>query len=125
MPYILRDSNGKITRVSARPIHTAEVVRSDDPEVVAFLKENGQDPEVIEKCFTELRRTDADMSRAIEDVIMALMRKNILKMSELPRPVQDKMALRVRMRVDIQEAYDKASGTHSATLASSVSSTDF
>lgn len=117
MPYIIRDASGKITRASARPIHGAEIVQSSHPELVAFVRANGQDPNAIQTAFDELKRTDGDMSRAVEDVVMALLKKNILKMSDLPPPVQDKMAQRVKLRVQIQEAYDQASGQSSTTIS--------
>lgn len=114
MPYVFRDGNGKICRATVRPIIGAEILPHGDPELVAFLSEHGQNPEQIETSLTELRKTDAEMSRAVEDVIMALLKKNILKMNDLPKPVQDRMAARVKLRVIIQDAYDQASGQSSA-----------
>ncbi|MGE3623372.1 MAG: hypothetical protein AB7H77_05830 [Bdellovibrionales bacterium] len=110
MPYIVRDDHGKIIKASARSIHGAELVPHNHPEVMDFLKTHGQDPKQVEEALNELRRTDAEMSRAVEDVIMALLKKNILKLSDMPKAVQDRMALRVKMRVMIQEIYDQASG---------------
>lgn len=81
----------------------------NNEEVRAFLVKRGQDPAQIDHALDELKRTDNEMARAVEDVITVLLRKNILKLSELPKAVQDRMALRVRMRVQIQEAYDRAS----------------
>jgi hypothetical protein len=85
------------------------------PELVEFVKSKGQDPQKIEESLSELRRTDAEMSRAVEDVVMALLKKNVLKLTDLPKPVQDRMALRVKLRVMIQEVYDRASGQVSAS----------
>lgn len=110
MPYIIRDASGKVTRATVQGIHGAEMVPYDHPDLVAFLQKNGQDQSKIIDALDELRRTDADMSRAIEDVVMALLKKNILKMTDLPKPVQEKMARRVKLRVMIQETYDQASG---------------
>src|SRR5689334_17142740 len=110
MPYILRDQNGQITRASVRAIHGADIVPHNNPDLVRFLQAHGQDPQKIEDSLSELRRTDGDMARAVEDVVMALLKKNVLKMTDLPKPVQDRMAIRVKLRVMIQEAYDLASG---------------
>lgn len=111
MPYVVRNEvSGKVVRASARPIMGAEIVSYDHPELVEFITTNGQSQTDVENALSELRRTDADMSRAIEDVVVALLKKNILKMNDLPKPVQEKMALRVKLRVMIQEFYDKASG---------------
>src|ERR1700733_45017 len=110
MPYLIRDEHGKLLKVSARSVHGAELVPHSHPEVVEFLKSRGHDPKQIEDALGELRRTDAEMSRAVEDVIMALLKKNILKLSDMPKAVQDRMGLRVKARMLIQEIYDQAWG---------------
>ena len=118
MPYIVRDANGKINRASARHIHGAEMVPYDHGELRDFIGSNGQKPQQIDDALSELRRTDAEMSRAVEDVVMALLKKNVLKMSDLPKPVQERMALRVKLRVMIQEVYDQASGVSNSAFPS-------
>lgn len=109
MPYVIRDESGKIIRATVQTVHGAEMLPYNHPDLLSFLKENGQDPKKIDDALDELRRTDPDMSRAIEDVVMVLFKKNILKMSDLPKPVQEKMAYRVKLRVTIQETLDQAS----------------
>ena len=111
MPYILRDDSGKIIRASARSLHGGELVPHSNPEVIEFLKSRGQDPHVVEEALGELRKTDGEMARAVEDVIMVLLKKNVLKMTDLPKAVQDRMALRVKLRFTIQDIYDQASGS--------------
>jgi hypothetical protein len=111
MPYILRDDHGKIYRASARSLHGGELVPHSHPEVIEFLTRHGQDPKQIEESLSELRRTDNEMARAVEDVIMVLLKKNILKLTDMPKPVQDRMAMRVKLRMLIQDAYDQASGS--------------
>jgi hypothetical protein len=113
MPYIVRDANGKVSRISVRALVGGELVAHDHADVLEFLRGHGQDPQHVADALNELRRTDSEMSRAIEDVIMVLLKKNIFKMSDLSKPVQDRMALRVKMRMVIQDAYDSASGTKS------------
>lgn len=114
MPYILRNNEGQIHRASMRPLHGAEIVPHNHPELLTFMQGNGQDPQKIDEALTELRRTDADMSRAVEDVVMALLKKNVLKMTDLPKPVQERMALRAKLRVMIQDAYEQASGQNNS-----------
>lgn len=110
MPYVIRDAQGKVIKASARVLSGGELLPHSHPEVVAFLKSRGQNPSDIESALSELRRTDAEMSRAIEDVIMVLLKKNILRMTDLPKPVQERMSSRVKQRVLIQDIYDQASG---------------
>jgi len=111
MPHVTRDATGKISRASARSFIGAELLPHSHPEVVEFLKSRGRDPKVIEDTLAELRRTDNEMARAIEDLIMVLFKKNVLKMSDLPKPVQDRMGARVKLRMTIEEVYDQASNT--------------
>ncbi|MDR3424976.1 MAG: hypothetical protein P4M13_07880 [Alphaproteobacteria bacterium] len=108
MPYIQRDENGKIVKASARVLVGGELVPHGHPDVVAFLKTRGQDPQAVELALAELRRTDGEMARAVEDVIMVLLKKNIVKMTDLPKPVQERMSFRVKQRVLIQDIYDQA-----------------
>ncbi len=79
MPFILRDETGKVVRASARSLHGGELVPHSHPDVVEFLKTRGQDPKLVEEALGELRKTDGEMARAVEDVIMVLLKKNILK----------------------------------------------
>jgi ribonucleotide reductase alpha subunit len=109
MPYVLRDGSGLIQRISMRALAGGEVLRHDHPDVVAFLKARNQDPKEIEDGLAELCETDAEMARAIEDLITVLLKKNVIKMSDLPRPVQDRITKRVKLRVQIEEIYERAS----------------
>jgi hypothetical protein len=108
MPYIQRDGNGKIVKASARMLVGGELVPHNSPEVLEFLKRRGQDPQQVETALNELRRTDGEMARAVEDVIMILLKKNIIKMTDMPKPVQDRISFRVKQRVLIQDIYDQA-----------------
>ncbi|MGE4352194.1 MAG: hypothetical protein AB7E52_08410 [Bdellovibrionales bacterium] len=125
MPYIIRDIQGKITRATVQAVHGAELVAYDHPDLIRFLENNGQDPMQIERTLSELRRTDSEMARAVEDVVMALLKKNVLKMTDLPKPVQERMAYRVKLRLSIQEAFDLASDKAShQEFAASANRTD-
>ena len=111
MPYIIRDEKGKIVKASARVLVGGELLPHNHLDVVEFLKRRGQDPMAVEQALTELRRTDNEMARAVEDIIMVLLKKNLFKMTDLPKPVQDRMAFRVKQRVLIQDIYDQASNS--------------
>ena len=109
MPFVFRDPETKaVTKAMMQSIHGAEYLPHDHPDLQAFLQSRGVESQMVLEAIGELRRTDMDMSRAVEDVITALLKKNILKMSDLPKAVQDRIALRVKMRMQISEAYDRA-----------------
>jgi hypothetical protein len=109
MPYIQRDEKGKIFKASARGLAGGEQLPHNHPDVLAFLRQRGQDPQQVEVALNELRRTDNEMARAVEDVIMILLKKNIVKMTDLPKQVQDRISFRVKQRILIQDVYDQAS----------------
>jgi len=116
MPYILRDPKGKIYHVSAGFIHGSEMVPHNHAELDAFLRAQGLDPAGIAGYLAELHRTDGEMVRSIEDILLALLKKNILKIIDLPQPVQQRINKRVELRAMIQAAYDQASRQHSRSL---------
>lgn len=120
MPYIVRDTQGKIIRATLQQVHGAEMVPYNHPELEEFLKTHGQDPHKVEEALSELRRTDGEMARAVEDVVMALLKKNVLKMTDLPVPVQDRMGYRVKLRMSIQEAFDQATDHQAGTSHASI-----
>lgn len=109
MPYVLRDAERNIVKVSSIAIPGGEGMAADHPDLLKFLNDRGIDPATIEHAIRELRRTDNEMSRAIEDVITALLKKNLLKMTDLPKAVQDRIALRISLRMQIQQVFDRAS----------------
>ena len=111
MPYITRDENGKIIRASTKHLVGGELVSHAHPDIMDFLTARGQNPSEVEKTVNELRQTDADMARTIEDVIMVLLKKNLMKMSDLPKIAQDRLANRVKLRVVLEDMYDQASGS--------------
>ena len=109
MPYIKKDKDGNIIKISNRILLDGEAVPHNNPGVVAFLRQRGKDPNQIQEALDVLRKTDAEMVRAIEDIIMLLLRKNIVKMNELPPEVQDRLNLRNKSRMIMNDIYDQAS----------------
>ena len=113
MPYIIRNQNGDVTNATTKEIYGAEMVPYDHPELLSFLRKNGQDPQSIINALEELRSSDAAMARAVEDVINALLKKNILKMVDMPKPVQERMARRIKLRLEIENTLHKATDNRS------------
>ena len=109
MPFVRRDPQGKIINASVRQIMGAEFLPHGHPDLVAFLSSNGQDPQKVEETLAELRKSDMDMARAVEDLMMALLKRNVLKMTDLPPQVQDRMSLRTKLRLFVQDIYEQAS----------------
>ncbi len=113
MPYIIRNQDGDVTNATTQEIYGAEMVSYDHPELLSFLMKNGQDPQTIITALEELRSSDAAMARAVEDVINALMKKNLLKMVDMPKPVQERMARRIKLRLEIENTLHRATDNRS------------
>jgi len=93
MPYIRRDALGRIEslhRESTLP--NAEFLPDDDPEVRSFVGLGSGD------IAEDFDRLDAGFVRVIEDVIDALIVKNIINITDLPSEAQAKLFARKSFR---------------------------
>ena len=84
MPFIRRNATGSIDSLHRRDEGAAEFLPDDHPDVRAFLGAGPADGEG----FASL---DADFIRVIEDVIDALISKNVINITDLPVEAQSKL----------------------------------
>lgn len=91
MPYVTRNPAGEIIAIH-REAHeyASEYLPAQHPEITAFL-ELASEPEV----FTRL---DSDLIRVLEDLIDVLIDKNVLRLTDLPVPAQNKLLSRKNTR---------------------------
>jgi hypothetical protein len=93
MPHVLRDTNGRIMAVLDRPSAGAtEEVGSDDPEILAYLTKKGP------TSYFDLLRADLEFIRVIEDLIAALINRNVILLTDLPAQAQEKLLQRGSLR---------------------------
>lgn len=111
MPYILRDTTGNIAKISSRPMPNGQSLALDHPEIVTFLKSRRVNPKQIQSYLVDLKNSDTDMARTIEDIVTLLLKKNLVKIADMPQHMQDKMAIRARLRLAIEDIYNQASTT--------------
>ena len=90
MRYVIRDETGAIVSVHREAVAGAEPIDDGHPEAQAFLQgdEDGQS-------FAGL---DADLVRVLEDLIDALIDRNILRITDLPAEAQQKLFARKHFR---------------------------
>ena len=92
MPYIKRDSAGKIAVASNESLgDDGEEISVDAPELRTFLSNLGGENNIFES-------SDMKMIRAIEDVIDLLITKNVICITDLPAAVQSKLMERRSLR---------------------------
>ncbi len=98
MPYIHRDASGLITSLHRQADAGAlEFLPDHDAAVLAFV---GQQ----EGSGSGFGRLDADFVRVIEDVIDALIVKNIINITDLPAEAQVKLFERKTFRERVSKS---------------------
>ncbi len=101
MPHVLRDQDGRIMGVFDRPSggQTHEV-SGDDTELLAYLESVGGTPEEQHRAFM---RADLDFIRVLEDLLGALMERNVISLTDLPPDAQRKVLGRTALRQMLNE----------------------
>lgn len=91
MPYAVRNAQGEITSLHRHDPGVGDLLPADDPQVRAFLGlgESGQE---------DFNRLDAEFIRVLEDVIDALLSRNLLTITDLPDVAQSKLFARKSFR---------------------------
>ncbi|MFG0381166.1 tryptophan synthase subunit beta [Pseudomonas sp. zbq_18] len=102
MLYVKRDAWGNLERVEPAPFAemNGELV-ADSQEAQAWFAN-----QTVETSLLQLKQSDLDMIRVLEDLISALMQKGVLRITDLPEAAQAKLVGRSRAR-------DALGGAHS------------
>lgn len=94
MLYVKRDAWGNLQQVEATPF---EGMNGDlDPE-----SQEAQDwfaNQTVESSLLQLEQSDLDMIRVLEDLITVLIRKGVVRITDLPEAAQSKLVGRSKAR---------------------------
>lgn len=90
MPYVRRKPDGSLESLHRDDPGGCAFVPNADPELQAFI--GNVDP------ASDFARLDADFVRVIEDLIDALIVKNIINLTDLPDQAQAKLLARKSFR---------------------------
>ncbi len=94
MFYVQRDANGCLLRVEAAPFpEMHESVAADDHEVQSWFAN-----QAVESSLQQLKQTDPEMIRVLEDLIHVLMTKGVIRITDLPPAAQHKLVNRSHAR---------------------------
>ncbi len=107
MYHVVRDPNGSVISLHREPVDGAELLASNHPDVLAFLGQGEG------RSFAEM---DANLVRVLEDLIDALLKRNILRITDLPVEAQAKLFERKHFRENMQGSALKLFGDASADL---------
>ena len=94
MFYVQRDADGRLIRVEAAPFaESTENAGADDHEIQSWFANQS-----VESSLLQLRQTDPEMIRVLEDLIHVLMTKGVLRITDLPPAAQHKLVNRSQAR---------------------------
>lgn len=95
MHYIKRDIEGRVTQVEDEPFAGMTEQNSDlTPELEQWYKKQ----EARAATLLQLRQSDLEMVRVLEDLIEVLMSKGTISITDLPPAAQTKLIHRAQAR---------------------------
>ena len=102
MPYVSRDSSGRISGVFEHAeVAVAEEIGTDDPELKRFLVEQGlSTPDSARQVLEE---SDRKMIRLVDDLIDLMIEKDVIKFTDLPPAAGEKYLQRQVARKRLQQ----------------------
>lgn len=96
MVFALRDAEGKVDRLfRTDSAGDGETLGIDHPDVLEFLEAEGF------QAVGAWRRSDLDMARVLEDLVVTLLQKELISFTDLPLDAQRKLVLRHENRGDL------------------------
>lgn len=94
MLYIKRDPAGNLLRVEPAPFEDMDgELAADSQEAQAWFAN-----QEVESSLAQLRQSDQDMIRVLEDLITVLIRKGVVRITDLPEAAQSKLVGRSKAR---------------------------
>ena len=115
MHYVVRDPQGAIVSVHRDQVADSEALPSNHPEVQAFIQGEQGDGAL------SFARMDAGLVRVLEDLIDVLIRRGVLRITDLPTEAQAKLFDRKHFRSGLQahalSLYEEGEGASLPTLA--------
>ncbi|MDI1260072.1 hypothetical protein [Aquabacterium sp.] len=119
MPYALLTPDGQISSLYRDPQAGAHFLAPDDARVHAFLGGDGGPAQ-------QFASLDADLVRVLEDLIDALIQRNVLMVTDLPVEAQQKLFNRKNVRDQMKNYSLQLFGSEPlSTRIDEVVSTDF
>ncbi|QCI10101.1 tryptophan synthase subunit beta [Pseudomonas putida] len=94
MFYVQRDERGLLLRVEAAPYEGfTDILAADHAEVQAWFA-----ADAVESSLKQLKQSDLDMIRVLEDLIEVLTTKGVISITDLPPGAQAKLLSRSTAR---------------------------
>lgn len=95
MFYVKRNAAGEIVSLAKESNHDhTETIDAKHPDVMYFLSHSGE-------VFNQL---DTGLIRVIEDLVDVLIDKNLIRLTDLPLPAQEKLLSRKKVRSSLKNS---------------------
>lgn len=94
MFYVQRDASGHLQRVEVVPFEGMSATLSAETEEIQAWFDNQN----IELSRLQLKQSDLDMIRVVDDLVHLLMAKGVLRITDLPAAAQSKLLARSQAR---------------------------
>jgi len=94
MFYVQRDAQGLLIRVEAAPYsESTGTLPADDQEIQAWYAN-----EMVKTSRNQLKQSDMEMIRVLDDLIQVLTSKGVIRVTDLPAAAQAKLMDRSQAR---------------------------
>jgi hypothetical protein len=94
MFYVQRDAQGSLVRVEAAPYAEAtETLPANHHDIQTWFSN-----EVVETSLKQLKQSDLEMIRVLDDLIQVLTSKGVIRVTDLPPAAQAKLMDRTQAR---------------------------
>lgn len=101
MPFVERDSSGKIVAARAAPTAASnEWVDAGHPDLAA-LTGSTTDASRPDSVRAALEHSDQGLIRVLEDLIDTLLAKDVIRFTDLPIPAQNRLLQRRNLRASL------------------------
>ncbi|MGE1177798.1 MULTISPECIES: tryptophan synthase subunit beta [Pseudomonas] len=95
MFYVQRDAQGQLSRVEAAAwAEATETLPADHHEIQAWFANAA-----VENSLKQLKQSDLEMIRVLDDLIQVLTQKGVIRVTDLPPAAQAKLMDRNQARV--------------------------
>ncbi|MFM9384095.1 tryptophan synthase subunit beta [Pseudomonas sp. UV AK001] len=94
MFYVQRDAQGQLVRVEAAAwAEATETLPADHHEIQAWFANAA-----VENSLKQLKQSDLEMIRVLDDLIQVLTQKGVIRVTDLPPAAQAKLMDRTQVR---------------------------
>lgn len=96
MPYVLRDARGRVDRIFRDAVEGAEHLPANHPDLRSVVGD-------VPPGGVAFATLDANLIRVVEDLVDALIARNVLCITDLPAEAQQKLFARKNFRDRVQK----------------------